>query len=53
MTETIASLVGAIIGAIITTSFWFVQHRIEQKTISITNEGKTKENLSKILCVTG
>lgn len=31
MTETIASLVGAIIGAIITTSFWFVQHRIEQK----------------------
>lgn len=27
----IASLVGAIIGAIITTSFWFVQHRIEQK----------------------
>ena len=31
MTETIASLVGAIVGAIITTSFWFVQHRIEQK----------------------
>lgn len=31
MTETIASLVGVIIGAIITTSFWFVQHRIEQK----------------------
>ena len=31
MTETIAPLVGAIIGAIITTSFWFVQHRIEQK----------------------
>ena len=31
MTETIASLVGAIIGAIITTSFWFVQHSIEQK----------------------
>ena len=31
MTVTIASLVGAIIGAIITTSFWFVQHRIEQK----------------------
>ena len=31
MTETIASLVGAIIGAIIPTSFWFVQHRIEQK----------------------
>ena len=31
MTETIASLVGAIIGSIITTSFWFVQHRIEQK----------------------
>ncbi len=31
MTETIASLVGAIIGATITTSFWFVQHRIEQK----------------------
>lgn len=31
MTETIASLVGAIIGAIITTSFCFVQHRIEQK----------------------
>lgn len=31
MTETIASLFGAIIGAIITTSFWFVQHRIEQK----------------------
>ena len=31
MPETIASLVGAIIGAIITTSFWFVQHRIEQK----------------------
>lgn len=31
MAETIASLVGAIIGAIITTSFWFVQHRIEQK----------------------
>ena len=31
MTETIASLVGAIIGEIITTSFWFVQHRIEQK----------------------
>lgn len=31
MTETIASLVGAIIGAIIITSFWFVQHRIEQK----------------------
>ena len=31
MKESIASLVGAIIGAIITTSFWFVQHRIEQK----------------------
>lgn len=31
MTETIASLIGAIVGAIITTSFWFVQHRIEQK----------------------
>ena len=31
MTETIASLVGAIVGAIITTSFWFVEHRIEQK----------------------
>ena len=31
MTETIASLVGAIVWAIITTSFWFVQHRIEQK----------------------
>ena len=31
MTETIASLVEAIVGAIITTSFWFVQHRIEQK----------------------
>ena len=52
MTETIASLVGAIIGAIITTSFWFVQHRIEQKD-DLNNEGKTKENLSKILCVTG
>ena len=31
MTETIASLVGAIIKTKITTSFWFVQHRIEQK----------------------
>ena len=33
MTETIASLIGAIVGAIITTSFWFVQHRIEQKDV--------------------
>ena len=31
MTETIASLVGAIIGAIVTTSFWFVQHQNEKK----------------------
>jgi len=31
MAETIAALIGAVVGASITASFWFVQHRIEQK----------------------
>ncbi len=50
MTETIASLVGAIIGAIITTSFWFVQHRIEQKD-DLNNERRQdkRELIKKIM----
>lgn len=50
MTETIASLVGAIIGAIITTSFWFVQHRIEQKD-DLNNERRQdkRELVKKIM----
>ena len=47
MTETIASLVGAIIGAIITTSFWFVQHRIEQKDDLNNERGQDKRELVK------
>lgn len=50
MTETIASLVGAIVGAIITTSFWFVQHRIEQKD-DLNNERRQdkRELVKKIM----
>ena len=47
MTETIASLVGAIIGAIITTSFWFVQHRIEQKDVLNNERRQDKRELVK------
>ena len=47
MTETIASLVGAIIGAIITTSFWFVQHRIEQKDYLNNERRQDKRELVK------
>lgn len=47
MTETIASLVGAIIGAIITTSFWFVQHRIEQKDDLNNERSQDKRELVK------
>lgn len=53
MTETIASLVGAIIGAIITTSFWFVQHRIEQKDDLNNERRQDKRELVKKICVTG
>ena len=49
MTETIASLVGAIIGAIITTSFWFVQHRIEQKDDLNNERRQDKRELVKII----
>ena len=47
MTETIASLIGAIIGAIITTSFWFVQHRIEQKDVLNNERRQDKRELVK------
>ena len=47
MTETIASLVGAIVGAIITTSFWFVQHRIEQKDVLNNERRQDKRELVK------
>ena len=47
MTETIASLVGAIIGALITTSFWFVQHRIEQKDVLNNERRQDKRELVK------
>ena len=45
MTETIASLIGAIVGAIITTSFWFVQHRIEQKDVLNNERRQDKREL--------
>ena len=47
MTETIASLIGAIVGAIITTSFWFVQHRIEQKDVLNNERRQDKRELVK------
>ena len=47
MTETIASLIGAIVGAIITTSFWFVQHRIEQKYVLNNERRQDKRELVK------
>lgn len=47
MTETIASLIGAIVGAIITTSFWFVQHRIEQKDALNNERRQDKRELVK------
>lgn len=47
MTETIASLIGAIVGAIITTSFWFVQYRIEQKDVLNNERRQDKRELVK------
>lgn len=47
MTETIASLIGAIVGAIITTSFWFAQHRIEQKDALNNERRQDKRELVK------
>lgn len=47
MTETIAALIGAVVGASITASFWFVQHHIEQKDIIDNEQRQDKRELVK------
>ena len=47
MAETIAALIGAVVGASITASFWFVQHRIEQKDIINNEQRQDKRELVK------
>lgn len=47
MAETIAALIGAVVGASIIASFWFVQHHIEQKDIINNEQRQDKRELVK------